>query len=67
MSEIGTSGHFRSTSESETMLFTAAATTSKHLLRSSIAAGVELLFLPLDSVSSIPLLLYPTANYQRLL
>lgn len=59
-----TSGDFRSTMESGTASLTAAATTSKHFLRSNMVDGLEPFdFLFFNSVSSIPLLLYPTANY----
>lgn len=60
------SGDFRSTTESGTTSLTAVATTLKHLLRSNKAISSESLDVFLEifsSVSSIPLLLYPTANF----
>lgn len=61
-----TSGDFKSTMASETTPFTAAATMLKHLSRPRITLTPELsskvFFI---SVSSIPLLLYPIANYNK--
>lgn len=53
--------------ESAIISLTAPATMLKHLLRSNNANILEYLglaFLFFISVSSIPLLLYPTANYK---
>lgn len=64
INSLSTSGDFRSTTESGMASLTDAATTSKHFLRSNIIDRLEPFdFLFFNSVSSIPLLLYPTANY----
>lgn len=63
---VFTSGDLRSTTEFVTTSLTAVATRLKHLLRSNKAKSslrFEVLFEIFISVSSIPLRLYPTANY----
>lgn len=58
-----TSGDLRSTTESDATSLTAEATIAKHLLRSNKSSAFGASFGIFNSVS-IPLLLYPIANYK---